>query len=106
MNVLTKGPVHPEAELWVKLEADMHEAMMTDQTDMETNIDKEDFDDVIKKFKKKNKPAYHFLTRAGLKFQASIFKLCKRLIGEEDFPKVFSETLLKQLWKKKEVKRT
>ena len=28
-------------------------------------------------------------------------QLCKRLIGEEEFPKSFSETLLKQLWKKK-----
>ena len=101
VNVLTKGPGHPDAELWVKLESGLHEELMTDESDIEANITKEDFNDVIDKFKRKNKPAYHFLTKAGVRFQASIFKLCKRLIGEEEFPKVFSVTLLKQLWKKK-----
>ena len=64
-------------------------------------IDREDFDDIVNRFERKNKPAYYFLTNAGPNFQTSVFKLCKRLIEEEDFPKTFSETTLKQLWKKK-----
>ena len=49
----------------------------------------------------KNKQAYHFLTKAGTSFQTSMFKLCRRLIQEEQFPAVFNKTLLKQLWKRK-----
>ena len=96
-----KKAVEPEAELWVKHEYDVHEALMNDTKDMDTSIEKEDFDDIIERFKKKNKPAYYFLTKAGPKFQTSVYKLCKRLIEEEEFPKTFSETVLKQLWKKK-----
>ena len=55
----------------------------------------------MKKFKSKNKQAYHFLTKAGEGFQQLIYKLCRRLIRDKDFPKRFSETLLKPLWKRK-----
>ena len=99
--MLKKNPVKPEAELWVQLESQMHDAMLEDERDVETNINKEDFDEVISKFKKKNKPAYKFITKAGAAFQTLIYKLCKRSISEEEFPKIFSETLLKQLWKRK-----
>ena len=79
----------------------MHEAVMEDDTDYDSNIEKEDFDRVLRRFKLKNKQAYYFLTKAGKGFQTSMFKLCRRLIEEEHFPSVFSETLLKQLWKRK-----
>ena len=75
--------------------------MMRKNTDSEININKEDFDEVIQKFKNKNISTYHFLTKAGEGFQISMYKLCKRLIKEEEFPSKFSETLLKQLWKRK-----
>ena len=74
---------------------------MNDNTDQENNIDKNDFDNVLQKFKLKNKQAYHFITKAGTGFQNSMYKLCKRFIHEEHFPEVFSETTLKQLWKRK-----
>ena len=93
--------MEPEAELWVKLEYEVHEALMSEPKDMDTSIEKEDFDDIIDRFKKKNKPAYNFLTKAGPKYKTSVYKLCKRLIEEEEFPTTFSETVLKQLWKKK-----
>ena len=101
VNVLKNNPIEPQAEEYVRIESELHEAMMDDETDNETNINKEDYDLVVKKFKDKNKPAYHFLTKAGESFQTSIYKLCRRLIKYEEFPKIFSETVLKQLWKKK-----
>ena len=36
-----------------------------------------------------------------LLLQQNRFKFCKRMITEEKFPETFSETMLKQLWKKK-----
>ena len=101
VRVLQNNPVKPEAELWVKVESEVHEAMMTKETDKEDNINWDDFKDVINKFKSKNKPAYHFLTKAGESFQKSIYKLCRRFIQDENFPSKFSETVLKQLWKRK-----
>ena len=99
--MLQNNPVEPEAELFVELEFVMYVAVMNEDTDQETNIDKNDFDNVLHKFKLKNKQAYHFITKAGTGFQNSMYKLCKRFIYEEHFPEVFSETTLKQLWKRK-----
>ena len=101
VKVLQNNPTKPEAEQWVKIEYELHETMMEDDTDQDTNIDKNDFEEVLRKFKKKNKPAYKFLIKAGESFQNSIYKLCKRMIHNEDFPMIFSETMLKQLWKRK-----
>ena len=53
------------------------------------------------KFKISGKRNYHFLTRAGAKFQKSVYKLCRRMIKEESFPRDFSSTVLFQLWKRK-----
>ena len=101
VRVLQNKPVEPEAETWVKVESEMHEANRKDNTDHETNIDEDDFNLVMKKFKSKNKNAYNFPTKAKEAFQKSIYKLCRRLIQDEEFPKKFSDTLLKQLWKRK-----
>ena len=79
----------------------MHEAMMENDKDSDSNIEKEEFDDILKKFKLKNKPTYQFLVNAGEGFKTAIYKMCRRMIHEETFPKSFSETMLKQLWKKK-----
>ena len=101
VKVLQNNPTEPEAELYVKLESELHEVLMADETDKDTNINKEDFDKVVQKFKQKKKPTYQFLTKAGDSYQESIYRLCSRMIRDEDFPKIFSETLLKQLWKRK-----
>ena len=52
-------------------------------------ITKEDFNETIEKFEKKNKRSYDFLTKAGDHFKDSVFKLCKSLIQNEKFPKRF-----------------
>ena len=56
---------------------------------------------MIEKFKKKPTKTYEFLIHAGKKYQNSIFKLCKRVIDEEDVPESFRKTTLVMIWKKK-----
>ena len=75
VSVLKKNTGEPEDELWVTLKSQMHEEMMGDDKDGDTNINREDFDEVIDKFKKKKKTAYNFITKAGDKYQTSIYKL-------------------------------
>ena len=64
-------------------------------------VTKKEFDETLAKFEKKNKHSYDFITKAGKSFKNSVFKLCKRLIQGEEFPKRFFETVLHQLWKQK-----
>ena len=85
----------------VELINKVHEKRMEEEDDEEMVIDKEDFDDLIKRLGKKNKRSYDFLVKSGLGFKNSILKLCQRLIKTEKFPTRFFETVLHQLWKKK-----
>ena len=48
-----------------------------------------------------NKPAYKCIVKSGGSHKTSIFRLCNRMIRDETFPKKFSETMLKQMWKNK-----
>ena len=64
-------------------------------------ITKEEFNNTVDKFEKKNKRSYNFLTRASDSFKNSVYKLCSRFIKNEEFPKRFFETVLHQLWKRK-----
>ena len=47
------------------------------------------------------KKSYDFIMKAGPKFQEAVFKLCKRMIEEEEFADRFEETILNQLYKVK-----
>ena len=87
VRVLQNKPAEPEAETWVKVESEMHEANRKDNTDHETNIDEDDFNLVMKKFKSKNENAYNFPTKAGEAFQKSIYKLCKETYSGRGVPK-------------------
>ena len=104
VNVLKNNKPKPEVEDLLKFESALHDLMMEDKTDYETNISEDDFKKVVGKFKKKNKKSYYLLIRSGQDFQRSIFKLCKRMIEEESFPSVFNLTILHQLWKRKKSK--
>ena len=75
--------------------------MIEDTTDEDTHVTEEEFNNIVAKFKKKNKKSYEFLTKSGKDFQSSIYKFCKRMLDEEDFPRDFSITVLYQLWKRK-----
>ena len=60
---------------------------------------KDTFDFNITNFKRKGKKNYHFITRAGNKFQNVVFKLCQRFFKEEKFPQSFKETTLHMIYK-------
>ena len=85
----------------MKFEEEMHNKIMEDKTDFNTSITKDQFEDILKKFKERNKRSYDFITKAGEDFQDSMFMLCKRMIGEECFPTRFEKTTLHNLWKRK-----
>ena len=91
--------VKPLVDLLNKLHVKRMEEVDDDEEPME--VTKEEFEDLINKLKKKNKRSYDFLVRAGDKFKNSVFKLCQRLVEEEEFPQRFFETVLHQLWKNK-----
>ena len=104
VNVLKNNVPKPEVENLLKFESLLHDIMMEDKTDEETNITEDDFNQVLTKFKNKNKKSYYLLTRAGQHFQRSIYKFCKRMIQEENFPCDFDLTTLHPLWKRKNSK--
>ena len=60
---------------------------------------KETFDYNINTFRRKRKRNYHFITKAGNKFQNIIFKMCQRFFREEKFPASFKNTTLHMLYK-------
>ena len=84
-----------------EIKQELHKARMKDKDDDGFELSKEDFDEVIEKFKKKSTKAYDFLTKADEEYKAAIFILCKKFIDKEEFPDMFKETVLHMIWKKK-----
>ena len=78
---------------------DQLQKMDNEYEDLE--IDHEDFKDVLKKFSKKPTKTYDFLLKAGPSYQNAIFKLCKRMIDNEEIPESFHKTTLVMIWKMK-----
>ena len=103
LDSLKNNVAEEEVEQVVKLVNTVHDERMDEQEDDDENdeVSKEEFDEVISKIEKKKKKSYDCLTRAGEAFKESIFKLCRRLIKEEQIPSRFFETKLHQLWKRK-----
>ena len=101
MKVLKNNVPKKEVEELLKVQSGRHDKLMMDDTEKETTFDKVNFEEVLAKFKKKNKKNYFFLTKSGEKFQNSVFKLSKRMFDEETFPRDFSLTTLHQVWKRK-----
>ena len=63
------------------IKKELHEARMNDDDDDGFEVTKEDFDEVIKRFKKKYTKAYDFLIKADEEYKDAIFLLCKKFIG-------------------------
>ena len=81
---------------------DINKLRMEDRSqEEELVIGKGDFKEVIRKFKSKTTKSYDFLLNSGGKYQEVMFKLCKRMIENEEFPLSFRKTLLYMIWKQK-----
>ena len=92
---------HENAKRLVEVKEAVHEARMKEEYEDDFEIDKDDFNEVLDRFKKKNKKSYDLITKCSESFQNSVFKLIRRMVKEEDFPKRFDHTVLQQLWKRK-----
>ena len=101
LEVLNNNVPKPEIVPLLKFQSDLHNIMMEEHEDDDTNVTEEEFNEIVAKFKQKNKKSYEFLTKSREGFQSSIYKFCKRMLEEEDFPSDFSVTILYQLWKRK-----
>ena len=55
----------------------------------------------MKKFTTKQTKSYDFPLKSGENYQEAIFKFCKRMLEEEQFPIMFRKTLLYMIWKMK-----
>ena len=57
------------------------------------------YQSLLNKFKISTKANYHFLVRAGDKFQKSILRFCQKMIDKEEFPTMFDKTTLHMIFK-------
>ena len=102
INTFKNNEPEDDVSKVVELMNKLHQKRMDEVDDDEPMvITKEEFNNTVDKFEKKNKRSYNFLTRASDSFKNSVYKLCSRFIKNEEFPKRFFETVLHQLWKRK-----
>jgi hypothetical protein len=84
------------------MKEELHEKRMQDKIGKGNfRVEKDDFDKVVKKFEVKRKHSYDFLVKAGPDFKQAVFKLCQRMIENEEFPISFEKTILQQIYKGK-----
>ena len=83
-----------------KMKAKLHEMMMEDNDDEDFDIENDDFNEVIDKFRRKSTKAYDLILKSHVKYQEAIFELCKFFIMKEDFPDKFQKTVLHMIKKK------
>ena len=101
-EVLKNNHAEEGFEELIKLKEELHDKRMHDKIGRGNfKVLKEDFDKVVGKFKEKGKKSYDFLVKSGHGFKQAVFKLCKRMIEEEEFPASFELTILQQIYKGK-----
>ena len=59
------------------------------------------FEQILAKFAMKDTKTYDFILNAGEKYKRTIYKLCKRIIDNEEIPDCFQMTTLYMIWKRK-----
>ena len=74
-----------------KIKVKLHQMRMNNTEEEDFQIDKEDFEDVLSKFKKKSTSAYDLIVKSHKNYQEAIFELCKLFIEKEDFPDLFQK---------------
>ena len=102
VEVLKNNKPEEGFEELVRLKEYLHDKRMDDKLGKgQFSVKKEDFADVIKKFKDKNKKSYDFIVKTGPRFKVAVFLLCKRIIENEEYPACFDLTVLQQIYKGK-----
>ena len=97
---LMKKEEEPKGEA-KRIQEECHRWRMKEENDEECDVNKEDFEMVMKKFKGKETKAYDFIVKASPEYKEAIFRLCKRFLDKEEFPRRMQKTMLHMIWKKK-----
>jgi hypothetical protein len=100
-EVLTNNEAVGDSKQVVHMKASMHSDRMMQVQEGSFLPSKEGFMRVIKKFKQNDKRNYDFLIKTGSKFKEAVFRLCSKMITEEQFPRSFDNTTLHQIFKGK-----
>ena len=74
---------------------------MEEEDDKEFDMNKKDFDVVLRMFKAKQTHAHNFILKASEKYKEAVFKLLKRFMNKEQIPGRMQQTTLHMIWKKK-----
>ena len=74
---------------------------MSDKSSKIFEVTKDDFEQVLARFTMKDTKTYDFILNAGEKYKRTIYKLCKRIIDNEEIPDSFRMTTLYMIWKRK-----
>ena len=74
---------------------------MKEDTFDEFEIESEEYEEVVRKFKAKDTKSNDFLVKADQKYQEAMGNFKKRMIKKEEFPSAFRKTTLQMLWKGK-----
>ena len=101
-HVLKNNVADEGFEELVKLKEDLHDKRMENKLGKGYfTVQNQDFNEVVKKFKEKGKQSYDFLVKAGEGFKHAVYRLCRRIIENEEFPACFEITTLQQIYKGK-----
>ena len=93
LETLSNNPIAKEFESEINQQKEKTKHILEEE-DGSFESQRETFSFIILKFRKSGKQNYHFFTRAGVKFQNTVFKLIQRMFTEEKFPVVFQNTTL------------
>ena len=95
---LKDNKVSKHVEVIQKQKEFMHKLRMLEDNHDEFEIEKDEFDDVLKHFARKDTKSYDFLLKTGEAYKEAMFMLCRRMIKEEQFPDEFRKTSLQMIW--------
>ena len=100
-NVLKNNEPEEDVKKEIVLKGEMHMERMKKCKDRGLIPSRQSFNRVIKKFKDNGKRNYDFLINSDEKFKEVVFRLCRRMLEEEEFPSSFDDTTLHQIYKGK-----
>ena len=101
-NVLKNNEAEEGFEELVKMKEELHDTRMNDKIGKGSfKVTGENFKQVVNKFEEKKKQSYDFIVKAGPEFRHAVFRLCKRIIENEEIPACFELTTLQQIYKGK-----
>jgi hypothetical protein len=80
LNNLKKRVVDEEESEAMNIKTKLHKLRMEDKDDEDFEIVKEDFEEVVHKFKQKSTKAYDLIIKSDTKYQEAFFELCKFFI--------------------------